>query len=73
MKVFRSLGIALLALACCSIAFAQEPFTGGTWTATKTAPPSAVAHPLLLSDGSVLINSFFFENHTDAWYRYWFR
>ena len=69
MKVFRSFGIALLALACCSIAFAQEPFTAGNWTATKTAPPSAVAHPLLLSDGSVLINSFFFFNATDTWYR----
>lgn len=69
MKVFRTLGIALLALACCSIAFAQAPFTAGTWTATTNAPPSAVAHPLLLSDGSVLINSFFFENHVDSWYR----
>ena len=69
MKVFRLLGIALLALACCSIAFAQDPFTAGTWTATKSAPPSAVAHPLLLSDGSVLINSFFFETHADNWYR----
>ena len=70
MKVFRTFGIALLALlACVSIASAQEPFTAGTWTATATAPPSAVAHPLLLSDGSVLINSFFFEPHVDSWYR----
>lgn len=69
MKVFRTLGIALLALACCGIAIAQEPFTAGAWTATTAAPPSPVAHPLLLSDGSVLINSFFFEPHTDSWYR----
>lgn len=70
MKVFRTLGIALLALlAWCSIAAAQKPFTAGTWTATKNAPPSAVAHALLLTDGSVLVNSFFFTNHTDEWYR----
>lgn len=70
MKVLRTLGIALLALlAVSSIANAQQPFTAGTWTATKNAPPSAVAHPMLLSDGSVLINSFFFETHSDPWYR----
>jgi len=69
MKACRTLGIALLALACCSIAFAQEPFTAGTWTKTKNAPPSPVAHALLLADGSVLVNSFFFQNHTDSWYR----
>lgn len=70
MKVFRTFGIALLALlAWCSIASAQEPFTAGTWTATKNAPSSAVAHALLLNDGSVLVNSMFFENHADPWYR----
>ncbi len=70
MKVFRTFGIAVLALlAWSSRAGAQEPFTAGTWTATTAAPPSAVAHPLLLSDGSVLINSFFFETHVDSWYR----
>jgi len=70
MKVFRTLGIALPALLiCASIAIAQEPFTKGTWTAVKAAPPSAVAHAMLLSDGSVLVNSFFFETHSDPWYR----
>lgn len=69
MKVFRTLGIALLALACCSIAIAQEPFTAGTWTKTTNAPASNVAHALLLSDGSVLVNSMYFENHADPWYR----
>lgn len=69
MKVFRTLGIALLALACCSIAIAQEPFTAGTWTKTTNAPASNVAHALLLSDGSVLVNSMYFENHSDPWYR----
>ncbi len=70
MKVFRTLGIAVLALLVCgSIAIAQEPFTPGTWTAITNAPPSAVAHPMLLSDGSVLINSFYFETHADPWYR----
>jgi hypothetical protein len=68
MKVVRILGVALLALACAS-AFAQEPFTAGTWTKTTNPPPSAVAHAMLLTDGSVLINSFFFSTHTDTWYR----
>src|SRR6266581_5908679 len=70
MKVFRTLGIALLAsLAWSGLASAQEPFTAGTWTATKNAPSSAVAHALLLTDGSVLVNSMFFSNHSDPWYR----
>ena len=70
MKVFRTFGIALLALlAWSSIASAQEPFTAGTWTPTKNAPASAVAHALLLNDGSVLVNSMFFQNHSDPWYR----
>jgi hypothetical protein len=69
MKVFRTFGIALLALACCSIAMAQNPFTAGTWTKTTNAPASPVAHALLLNDGSVLVNSMFFENHSDPWYR----
>jgi hypothetical protein len=70
MKVFRTLGIASLALlVSAGIASAQTPFTAGTWTATKNAPASAVAHALLLTDGSVLVNSMFFENHTDPWYR----
>lgn len=70
MKVFRTLGISLLALlALASIATAQKPFTAGTWTKVTNAPPSAVAHALLLTDGSVLVNSFFFETHTDNWYR----
>src|SRR5579859_4087847 len=69
MKSFRTLGIAVLALlVCASIATAQEPFTAGTWTAAP-APPSAVAHALLLTDGSVLVNSFFFSTHVDTWYR----
>ncbi len=69
MKVCRTLGIALFAVAWCSIAIAQEPFTAGTWTKTKRAPASAVAHALLLNDGSVLVNSIFFQNHADPWYR----
>jgi hypothetical protein len=69
MKVFRTLGIALFALAWCSIAIAQEPFTAGTWTKVKAAPASPVAHALLLNDGSVLVNSMYFQNHSDPWYR----
>jgi len=70
MKVFRILGIALLtSLAWSGLASAQEPFTAGTWSATSTAAPSAVAHAVLLTDGSVLVNSFFFSQHADPWYR----
>src|SRR6476646_7353230 len=58
MKVFRMLGFVLLALACCSIAIAQEPFTAGTWTrVTPSSTPIAAGHPQLLTDGSVLILS----------------
>ena len=69
MKVFRLLSIALLALACCSIAIAQTPFTAGTWTrVTPTSTPIAGGHPQLLTDGSVLIlnNTC---NATGTWYR----
>jgi hypothetical protein len=70
MKVFRTLGVSLLGLLIgAGIAVAQEPFTAGTWTAVTAAPPSAVAHAMLLTDGSVLINSFFFSTHVDTWYR----
>lgn len=69
MKVFRLLGVVLLALACCSIAIAQTPFTAGTWTrVTPTSTPIAGGHPQLLTDGSVLIlnNTC---NATGNWYR----
>jgi hypothetical protein len=70
MKILRGLCVALLApLVWCNIAGAQQPFTAGTWTATTNHPPSAVAHAVLLTDGSVLVNSFFFSTHTDTWYR----
>jgi len=70
MKLYRTFSIALLGLLAWSgVASAQKPFTPGTWTGLKNQPPSAVAHTLLLTDGSVLVNSFFFENHVDAWYR----
>jgi hypothetical protein len=70
MKVFRTLAISLLTLLAWSgLASSQEPFTPGTWTAVTKAPPSEVAHMLLLTDGSVLVNSFFFESHADKWYR----
>ena len=69
MKVFRTLAISLLTLAVSSAAYSQEPFTAGTWKKVTAAPPSAVAHALLLTDGSVLVNSFFFSTHTDSWYR----
>jgi hypothetical protein len=69
MKLFRTLAVALLTLLASGLASSQEPFTPGTWTAVTAAPPSDVAHMVLLTDGSVLVNSFFFETHTDVWYR----
>ena len=69
MKFFRAFAVALTFLACSAIGICQEPFTAGTWQALKTAPASAVGHMLLLTDGSVLVNSYFFSNHTDSWYR----
>jgi hypothetical protein len=70
MKGFRTLAIGLLTLLAWSgIASSQEAFVAGTWQGVAAAPPSAVAHMLLLTDGSVLVNSFFFEKHADAWYR----
>jgi len=57
MKVFRTLGIALLALTAWSgLANSQEPFTAGTWTKVVAAPPSTngVAHIQLLTDGTVI-------------------
>jgi hypothetical protein len=69
MQWFRIPSIGLLALLIVSGAAAQGPFAAGTWTRAKNAPPSAVGHPLLLTDGSVLINSFFFSSHADPWYR----
>jgi hypothetical protein len=69
MKSSRVLAVALTLLAWSGIASSQEPFTAGTWHAVKAAPPSAVGHMLLLTDGSVLVDSFFFSVHTDSWYR----
>jgi len=69
MNPCRSLAITLTLLVCSTIATSQEPFVAGTWHALKTAPPAPVAHMLLLTDGSVLVNSFFFYSHADNWYR----
>jgi hypothetical protein len=68
-KVFRTLALASTVLVLSTVAISQEAFTAGTWQAVKAAPPSAVAHMLLLTDGSVLVNSFFNSIHTDNWYR----
>lgn len=70
MKAFRLFAVALLTLlAFATLATAQQPFTAGTWTPVTNAAPSNTAHMLLLTDGSVLVNSIFFENHSDPWYR----
>lgn len=70
MKVVRVLGISVLAVLLASgSSIAQEPFAAGTWTHTKKAPPAAVGHAMLLTDGSVLVNSYFFSKHADPWYR----
>jgi len=69
MKVFRTLGTALLVLVAWSgIAGAQEPFSPGQWTKVTAVPQSGVGHTLLLTDGSVLaINSAC--NATGNWFR----
>ncbi len=69
MKVFRALGIILLALqAGIGVAIAQTPFAAGTWTVLNHAPATGVGHVMLLTDGSVLaINSDC--NTTGNWYR----
>jgi len=69
MTYLRVLGMGVLALAFSIGTLAQEPFAPGTWTHTKKAPPSLVAHAMLLTDGSVLVNSYFFSPHADPWYR----
>src|SRR5215813_9731000 len=70
MKLVQGSAFSLLALLICStLGISQEPFTAGTWTKLANKPPSDVAHMLLLTDGSVLVNSFFFSQHVDTWYR----
>jgi hypothetical protein len=69
MKVFRTLGIALLPLlAWSALVSAQEPFTAGKWTKVTNNPPAEVNHMLLLTDGSVLAMNASC-NSTGAWYR----
>ena len=69
MKVFRTLGIAALALLVFSgSAISQETFSPGQWTAVVAPPQSGVGHIQLLTDGSVLaINSGC--GVTGNWYR----
>ena len=69
MKFLGALALASTVLILSALAISQEPFTAGTWQALKSAPASPVAHMMLLTDGSVLVNSFFFSNHIDNWYR----
>ena len=71
MKVFRTLGIALLGLVVWSgmANAAEKPWTAGTWTqVTPSNTPIAGGHPLLLTDGSVLILNYSC-NATGNWYR----
>ena len=68
MKVFRSLGMVLLALSFWAGSTFSQTFTAGKWSKVKTAPPTGVGHAMLLTDGSVLvINSGC--NTTGNWYR----
>jgi hypothetical protein len=69
MKVFRTLGIAALALLVFSgIAISQDAFSPGQWTAVVAPPQSGIGHIQLLTDGSVLaINSGC--GVTGNWYR----
>lgn len=70
MKLLRIYTVALFALLAWSgVAIAQQPFTPGTWTqVTPGNTPILAGHPLLLTDGSVLIlddNC----NSSGAWWR----
>ncbi len=56
MKVSRSLGIALLMLAFCSIAFAQVP--AASWTKLTHQPTFQTDTALLLTDGSVMMHQY---------------
>ena len=70
MKVFRTLGIALLTLLVCSaIATAQDAFSPGRWTRATTPPQPGVGHALLLTDGSVLAISGNCNARTGRWFR----
>jgi len=68
MKAFRTILPALLTLAVAGVSYSQESFVPGTWSKVAMAPPSAVAHMLLLTDGTVLVNSNF-ATGSDPWYR----
>jgi hypothetical protein len=63
MKVFRSLGIALLMLAFCSIAFAQVP--AASWTKLTHQPTFQTDTALLLTDGTVMMHQY----NSGNWWR----
>ena len=75
MKLFRTSGIAFVVLlACAGIASAQETsdvtpaFKAGTWARVVGAPAAGIGHMMLLTDGSVLMQSAAC-NPTGNWYR----
>lgn len=63
MKMFRTLGIALLAMAWCSIAFAQVP--AASWTKLTHQPTFQTDTALLLTDGTVMMHQY----NSGNWWR----
>ena len=64
LKLLTSLGVALTALTCSGFA-QEEPFTAGTWTRITNTPPFNASEPLLLTDGTVIVQ----EYGTSNWYK----
>jgi len=70
MKMFRTVGVAALALVIgCGMAAAQSSFTPGQWTRVNTPPQAAFGHALLLTDGSVLAITGNYRAPTGRWFR----
>jgi len=63
MKAFRTLGLAVLAVACCSTAFAQLP--AASWTKLKNQPTFQTDTALLLTDGTVMMHQY----NSGNWWR----
>ena len=63
MKMFRTLGIALLTMACCSIVLAQVP--AASWTKLANQPTFQTDSAILLTDGTVMMHQY----NSGNWWR----
>ena len=63
MKMLRTFGITLLAMAWCGIAYAQVP--AGSWTKLKNEPTFQTDTALLLTDGTVMMHQY----NSGNWWR----